>query len=286
MKIEKLNCRKINFENRIALIGILNRKDEYVTHGEMQMTIYAMGKIFPHEFQIVDDSMNLDADGIIGADFLLKYECVIDYEHGRFLMPLQGEEGNETTENGPSMEQPITKAIVHTGESREIENTSWQAQREKSKNQIKRCETIRVIKISARSESIIEVPCELRTEVVCGKQEIKRGLFIGNTIARPENGMVKVAILNTNEKNMELGIEVENIKYMPLSDFDIIKNHELNRLEAGEKEMEDLIDLSHCNNDEKRAILAICKEFRNIFYMPGDTLGCTNRVQHRIQHTY
>lgn len=275
LKIEKLDCKRINFANRIALGGILNRKDEYVTHGEMTMTIFANGEIFPHEFQIIDNTMNLDADGIIGADFLLRYECQINYEKGRFLIPLGRNRDDKVDENRKEKAEN-TRAIVHTENTDETVKTVL-PEREAGG------ETFRINRISARSEGVVEVPCNWKAEVVCEKQEIRRGVFIGNTISKPENGMVKVSVLNTNEKNIELGVEVENIKYMPLSEFDIVDDRELTRLDGGTNEIEGMIDLSLCNNEERKSILAICKEFGNIFYMPGEVLGCTNNVKHRIQ---
>jgi hypothetical protein len=40
--------------------------------------------------------------------------------------------------------------------------------------------------------------------------------------------------------------------------------------------------LDHLNSEEKRVIENTCRDYRDIFYLKGDRLSCTNAVKHSI----
>lgn len=71
----------INTSETIIIRGITD--DPVTTLGTFEMTLL-LSKPFSHKFHVVNDEFNIQTDGIIGKDFLIANNCVIDYNHMTF----------------------------------------------------------------------------------------------------------------------------------------------------------------------------------------------------------
>lgn len=137
--------------------------------------------------------------------------------------------------------------------------------------------------LKARTENILYFPCEQKNYIVIEKKEIANGIYLGNAIETPKNGFIKLAIINARENDFILENSIVNACINSLSDYDIITEsysptEELKRHETIEK----LIDLSHCNADEREKVLMICLKYHKVFHLKGDKFSSTNATTHRI----
>ncbi|RZC36704.1 hypothetical protein BDFB_011282, partial [Asbolus verrucosus] len=122
--------------------------------------------------------------------------------------------------------------------------------------------------------------------------EIKEGicpetyLYEGVYFAKAVNDNKALTTTDQKVKIENIRIKLENLDNI-CSDNSIIPNSILTtgmeiesriRLEL----VRDNLRLKHLNSEEKNCIEEICKQFNNIFHLPGDDLSSTTAIKHEI----
>lgn len=129
-----------------------------------------------------------------------------------------------------------------------------------------RAETFKMFKIKYQN-----YPCILE------RQEIAENIFIPTTIIHSEEAWIRV--LNTSNK-FEF-INPKKIKIAPIEDYDILTTTKTNIYKTRETELTKLLD-AKMPDHAKSKLMPVCKEFSDIFHLPGDKPTVNNFYTHKI----
>lgn len=244
-----LNTDDINTEAQFQIKGIIPSVNR-LTCGTTTMKFLFNSILVETTFHVVPDDIVNGCNGIIGGDFLNKFNCLINYET-----------------------ECLKIKIPRENESKTISQTLQERRKTKKEVNLKK-----------RSENIVTLKVNTTDDVVIEKNEIEKGIHIANAIVTPnENNEIRIAILNTNDNDCQVKLNNENIRISKLSDYDLIKsNASVLSLEERMKKIKELINISHCNSEEKKEILKICYEFHEVFHLKGDKLSITSAATHKI----
>lgn len=77
----------INVNDKCKINGIVDGLVE--TLGSIDASIFIDNVEFQHRFQIVSKDFPVPADGILGLDFISKYNCSLDYSQNDWRMIIQ-----------------------------------------------------------------------------------------------------------------------------------------------------------------------------------------------------
>lgn len=338
LRADKIKNKNLINQNRIIKISGAVAGARVCTVGDMEGGIIINKVKYVADFQVVDKMINLRTDGVIGHDFLTKFNCKIDYENNTLdiLSPITKENiSNSIPENrdchivtdinkieekleklSKSMDEFNNKMHKNVSVRNVIMAKESQIRRSDDEyevslsnlffekdlpNKIERLGEPRVtskilpiefrrldfdaeIELKARTQNIIEYKYDHDDEIMVEKSQIQEGVWIGNSISKPENGYIKLAIINANTNDVFLKKESLEINFFRLNEFEKIqyetRSHE--PIEERLKILKGLIDLDHCNNEEKNKIWDTCKEFNDVFHIKGDKLSSTNAATHKI----
>lgn len=89
LKPNKLHGKtRISNNDRTTIIGISN-DTELITMGRTFPQMMINNCLFSHPFHVIEDNINMDCDGILGNDFLIKYGASINYANNliQFYLP-------------------------------------------------------------------------------------------------------------------------------------------------------------------------------------------------------
>lgn len=306
--------------------------------GSLSHFTVGLGKI-RHPFQIVGNKTTLTYAGLLGHDFLSRFNATIDYN--RKILTLEIDEDNEQFnlelylkkyqgENAISAnrkigelkstnininqktwleqildeekenklkikEKVVEKEILGNKNVKKKINSFSSKNRKKDNNNIleskisnetKNTQTLnnKSILVPARAESILTIPTTIDKEALLTKREIKKGVYLGDTIVRPEHGTIKILVLNTNEEETDVPIQELNLDFEDLNEYEVVApNFERDPIRGRIKKLQSLIDLGHCNLEEQESIRAISREFNDLFFLDGDFLTYTEMTTHKIE---
>lgn len=148
-----------------------------------------------------------------------------------------------------------------------------------------RVNVINVIK--ARTEQIIEVDTvEVKDCLVIGG-EISKSVFLCSSLSKPSNNKLAVTILNASDSDIEINSEQIASHINDLDDYAVEPfpegNFEHNdRVPDRLRVLEEHLKLDHLNDEERQSILEICRDFHDLFHLPGDALTTTTATTHKI----
>lgn len=222
------------------------------------------------------------ADGVLGTDFLKKFAVKINYEDDTIeLSCTQTSHMNKVQEslrvNGidENIEMNISKP-QDIEESLIYRHTNWTS--------LRKLTIIDNVTLGARTENIIYYPTDWKTDIVVEKMEVADGIYLGSTIETPENGFIKIAIINSREKDFVLNKSDINACITPLIDYYILnKIYCTENDEKRRTELIEAINLSHCNEEERDSVLKIILKYKNVFHLKGDRFTATNAGTHKIE---
>lgn len=172
----------------------INLNDITSLHGIGAGITYTLGKVITelriknllvkHEFHVVSDEFPIPSDGILGLDFIRKYNCMLDYQTDQDWLILRPSDypGDITV---PMLDSPSINSISIPARS----------------------EVIRVIGIQNSDKDIL-IP----------NQELQDGIFVANTIATSTKPLVR--IVNTTPNDVV--IRNINLKTENLDDYETI----------------------------------------------------------------
>lgn len=169
-----------NFTTNISGIG----ESVVRSIGTIRTGLIIENIILEHTFHIVDDSFNVPSDGILGLDFIRKYNCILDYRKNNNMLVLRPNnfKGN------------VLVSIYDTPRPNSLS-------------------------IPARSQVVRKIDINGTGDVLIPNQQLNDGIFVANTIVTARSSYVR--IINTTNKNVlldNLNIITEN-----LSDYSIFQ---------------------------------------------------------------
>lgn len=85
IKAEKILDAKVNTKNKIEIIGISDNKTIH-SLGTTKALLNFNGHVIEHQFHVMHENLFLKMDGIIGADFLIKYGATINIQEKLIIM--------------------------------------------------------------------------------------------------------------------------------------------------------------------------------------------------------
>lgn len=139
------------------------------------------------------------------------------------------------------------------------------------------------IYLPARSESVIEISHCIKGEYLCHQEEVVPGIFVGNSIGVVRNGMAIINIINVTEKTVQIPKADVDPLLEPLSEHDILQlDYNQDPVEERIAKINQLINLDHCNVEEKGSINKLFRQYNQLFYLKGDHLTFTDAIQHNI----
>lgn len=342
-KINQLkNTVDVNKDEQLIITGAITNV-KYTSLGVIKSTVQINKVHYEHEFHLVDDTLNIPSDGVLGSDFLRKFRCKIDYDQLKLeiINPIQRKfKTNIQIKEQNLVAEQIKEEIVGLNENKLDLNPSENESETKINNEIQKAflnknymqnyvneikimnknlklsensqESVNLVPqmekllgqneensetekkfnkmsqdkiyLKARTQNIIKFPFQGSKEILIDKQEIKPGILMANAITKAENGKINLLIMNTNLNDVEIDIRDLVLQTHNLNDFEVLKiNYERDKVRERLKELREVVKLDHCNNEERNSIWEICKEYNELFYLPGDKLSSTNAVKHKIQ---
>lgn len=262
-------------DNCITLKGIdHNNLNPIKTIGYSYLNIKLQDKIISHKFHIVQDNFPISFNGLLGNDFLTRFNCIVDYENhcfsiSKITIPLNHFQ-NSCSISTQNQEQNLNH--------NEIENFT---QNSNSNN---------CFILKPRSETIVKIEItngEL-SEGILPPTTILEGVYLCPSLVKVINkNYALTSILNTTEKSVKINKialaleQIENHSNIRTFKTSSSSNSNSNRL----KTITNLLRLDHLNQEEKDSIINICHEFNQIFHLEGDRLSSTNTVLHEIPVT-
>lgn len=232
----------------------LDRKEE--SHGiqvcgigeeKFEIKEYVILNVFnkyTHNFYVIN--INIPFDGILGIDFLKKYNAEINLANAK--LKLQNKVPMPNKSNDIREREPFSK-----------------------------------ITIKSRTEQIIPILIKnvKNGDCIIEQQELDNKLLIPNALVSVKNYVAYTSCINKGLKPIEyeayrelegFPVELEEIS------INTINYEPKNRTEK----VVNQIRTDHMNSEEKRNILNICKDFKDIFHIDGDTFSFSNTIKHAI----
>lgn len=200
---------------------------------------------FAHKFHVFNN-LPLKADGILGLDFLAKYESKINLKQNTLSLNNNGKE--------------CLLGICEKPKSYSDD----------------------VLVLPARSESIHHIYLEndLKEDgVVCAK-ELRKDVFLAGSIVKPRWGKISVKILNLSENDISIPVFTPEIHL--LSEYEICKFNKCKRNMDRAKQLLNNLKLNHLNAEEQKSLQSICVKYCDIFFLDGDKLSTTNISEQAI----
>lgn len=214
---------------------------DVVSEGFVFLDLCYKSKILRHKFYVFKN-LPCRSDGILGQDFISKFNCILDFEkniltvnHDKpFSLPLQM--GQIGYNNYISL-QP-------------------------------RCESIHFINLNINQECII-APSEL-----CD------GVFLASVLVSPRQGKIPIKILNTRDEEVRLSYFIPEL--LSLNDYSICSFEKESGNSDRVKKLFSMLNLSYLNSEEQISIENICAKYSDVFLMPNDKLSVTNLYHQKI----
>ena len=257
---ESLDMKNINTSLKYNLAGI--GKGKTPTIGAISTNFLFKNYQINHNVHLVDKDFPIPCDGIIGHDFIKKYNCVLDYvDEGPCWFVIR-----------PKLQAQITVEILHSPKPNTLTIPA-------------RAEVIRYINIES-TESEVFVPTQM----------LATGVFTGNAIVNTKHPFVR--IINTTDD--DLFLENYRIESESLSAYYQVSFKQTEQ--TTERDTEILNKLSkNCASHAKDKLLNLCKDYTDVFALETDKISFNNfykqnlRVKdnipvfiknYRLPHTY
>jgi len=145
--------------------------------------------------------------------------------------------------------------------------------------------------IPARCELIIPIQVDTHDQsgqnVLIHAQELSKNILCGNVLNVIKNKQILINVMNPTEVSQEIVIPKltdlthEVFEIVSMNNTRTVKkyNNTGNRIQI----LKDTLSSDHMNYEEKEAILELCSEYADIFFLEGDTINCTEAIQHEVK---
>lgn len=196
---------------------------------------------FEHKFYVLKN-FSCRTDGILGQDFLSKFNSILDFE--RNILTLQ---------QGSSIEIPLQMGKLGYNN---------------------------YITIPPRCEFTYFMRTNLKNEYIVMPKQLSDGVFLASILVSPICGKIPLKILNTREEEVKLSYFVPDI--VSLNDYFLCSFEKSNVNAERVKKLFSILSLKDLNKEEQISIENICAKYSDIFLLPGDKLGVTNLYRQSI----
>lgn len=169
-----------------------------------------------------------------------------------------------------------------------------------------------MLRVPPRSNSGISIKIINKevTEGLLPRINVAPGIYLGNAIVRNVNGRAIARIINTTNKEITIPIPIaalenvniietkddptrailtmtssnssESITKSSVSHSKSTKSTGVNGESSRVEQILNLLRLSHLNNEEREEVVKLVDANSDLFYIPGDKLGKTDKIQHKI----
>jgi len=133
--------------------------------------------------------------------------------------------------------------------------------------------------LAARSETIVQAITNKNFLRIVKSEETKPKIFIDSCLVKPEEYACPVSIINTTEELVEITTSLVTLSEIQVSDRTnvlTLQSDNAESIQARRERLNNQLSLEHLNNEEKKAIEGICKDFCDIFYLEDDTWTFTS----------
>jgi hypothetical protein len=158
----------------------------------------------------------------------------------------------------------------------------------------RRAERPKILTLPGRSEVIVKLKIEngeKKAEGLISKLEIAEGIYVASSLTMIEGTKAITSILNTRET--EVVVEVPTIKWEQYTPEDPRKEGrstyvgamspiEVKTEKSRQEEVLRSLRLDRLNPEEKGVTENTCRDYQDMFYLPGDRLSSTNAIKHTI----
>lgn len=245
------NLDQINSSHSCKISGVTskNTKSLGLIHGKF---FFDNSEVI-QDIHVVDDTFNIQTDGILGRDFFFITNSKIDYED-------------------------LTITLHFTNYEYKIPL------------QTKFNDKVSKVFVPPRSEIIHTVNKLVSEDTIVTNQQLSNSIFVSSSLIR-KNSLIHCKILNTSDKplyihNFEPVLE-------PLSNYNIMKSHNSEQINDpfSKQRVGKLFSLLNINNldgNSRDSITNICSQFADIFHlpnMPNEKLSCNNFYSQNIPLT-
>lgn len=151
--------------------------------------------------------------------------------------------------------------------------------------------------IPPRMRMAIPIPIKNpeKSEVYLPKMDLPKGVLGGKAVVSVEDNYATCMIINLNSKEVNINIEPQTLKEFDHDqhssegdDPDEFSRQDAKKLtDSGEKIkiLLQKVPLDHLNKEEAKQIRDLMKKNHDVFYLPGDKLGCSKKFTCRIETT-
>lgn len=215
---------------------ILGISGDLQTIGTCNIQIHLENFIVPYEFHVVPDNFPIPVEGIIGANFLLEFNAILDLE--KFLL---------TTKKGSN--------IIHLP--------------------IRSHEDINTISLAPRCEATYWLNTKHTEARVFYPQQLCENVFMAGSLSTAINGKIPIRILNARDTTVTLKW-AEPLSSPASEHYILRYNQTDKSINARVNKIINEINFDTLNSEEKAEIEAICTKYQDIFHVDGDKLTYTH----------
>lgn len=233
--------------------------------------------IFSHPFHIVENNFNVNNDGILGSDFLIKYGATIDYSTHSMQIHLPSTEI-------PFVKDPMGQNILprRNEESQEMVNGTSNNTDTKEDTQD---ETCKIQKDLDNDNCKINLGKSINDTVKI--QSKNRNYYEGiNDNFKTIKSLTMIELPPNEEKENAINYLLNEIYDQNVCFTDKITSRILNtatiEMDNRAKHIFESLNVAHCSNEEKREMEKLCMNFVTAFFVEGDSLKHTNVIKHKI----
>ncbi|CAB0031393.1 unnamed protein product, partial [Trichogramma brassicae] len=149
------------------------------------------------------------------------------------------------------------------------------------------------IQVPARTRTVVQlklITTALRDGYLPRIDTGNPDVFLGEGLVRNEGNTCKVLAINSSNSDVEFGVDpVEIIPFeYVVQDFESdspseVEDRPVLNAEQRNSQIREALDLNPLNPEEEKAsVLALVRDYPELFLLPGDPLPCTNLVYHEI----
>lgn len=120
--------------------------------------------------------------------------------------------------------------------------------------------------------------------MLCNGKKLTQGVYLMEGIVQGKNGYAKVAVVNSNDTPIEIENSVMTAELNDLKEYDQYEVRYEEKLKHRDriKYLRENLPMSHCNENEKKAIDWIITNYSDVFFIEGDMATFTEASQHYI----
>lgn len=266
LKPNKLHgTTSISNKDVVTIFGI-SSGTEISTVGRAFPQILINNCIFSHPFHVIEGDINLESDGILGNDFLIKYGASINYSNYTIQFHL------------PSSEIPYVKDPI-------IRNPPKPPNGSNNDQEQELFNTGEMVR-----EPNFEQETQTTDEDMNDACKNNKGNELVNCHAGPKSKQGTRSVDNKESQCNLINFPVRNLGHIDLTEINGM-NDTLNKVfSAGSyhatprvADIFDTLNLSHCSTEERNEMLKLCEKFSEVFYLEGDPLKHTDVIRHKIE---